>query len=162
MGRKNRSIVPAGLLYLIDAIPSHKWLGYCQLIARRAGSPLRPERNLCSHPPPHSPAPSGRHIPVLAHGHQTELETLFDFEFYNHAAPSGAPVCESQWDSNPSAQGWRSAPAGKERLFWETVPTNSSTLKALHQIHRRPAATPSELFSFCPFPQRSRCASTLG
>jgi hypothetical protein len=32
----------------------------------------------------------GRHISVLAHGHQTELETLFDFGFYNYAAPHGA------------------------------------------------------------------------
>jgi len=28
---------------------------------------------------------AGRHIPL-----QTELETLFDFEFYNYAAPDGA------------------------------------------------------------------------
>jgi hypothetical protein len=41
---------------------------------------------------------------VLAHGHQTELETLFDFGCYNHAAPDGAEN-ESQRDSNPSAQG---------------------------------------------------------
>jgi hypothetical protein len=27
---------------------------------------------------------------VLAHGHQTELETLFDFGGYKHAAPDGA------------------------------------------------------------------------
>jgi hypothetical protein len=32
------------------------------------------------------PAPSGRHFPVLAHGHQMELETLFDFGFYKYAA----------------------------------------------------------------------------
>jgi hypothetical protein len=64
---------------------------------------------------------------VLAHGHQTELETLFDFECYKYAAPDGAEN-ESQRDSNPSAQGWRSAPAGEERLPWETVPTNLSTL----------------------------------
>jgi hypothetical protein len=36
------------------------------------------------------PSPSGRHIPVLAHGHQTELETLFNFGCYNYAAPDGA------------------------------------------------------------------------
>jgi len=48
---------------------------------------------------------------------------------------------------------------GEERLPWETVPTNSSTLKALHPIRRRPATTPSELFSFCPFTQRSPTAS---
>ena len=35
--------------------------------------------------PPNSPAPSGRHIPLL-----TELETLFDFGCYNYAAPDGA------------------------------------------------------------------------
>jgi hypothetical protein len=27
---------------------------------------------------------------VLAHGHPTELETLFDFGCYNYAAPDGA------------------------------------------------------------------------
>jgi len=52
--------------------------------------------------------------------------------------------------------------AGEERLPWETVLTNSSTLKELHQIRRRPDPTPSELFSFCPFTQRSRYAPTLG
>ena len=59
-----------------------------------------------------------------------------------------------------SAQGSLSVPAGAQRLPWETVPTNSSTLKALHQIHRRRIApTPSELSSFCPFTQRSPTAS---
>ena len=33
---------------------------------------------------------AGRPIPVLAHGHQTELETMFDFGCYNYAAPDGA------------------------------------------------------------------------
>jgi hypothetical protein len=35
---------------------------------------------------------------VLAHGHQTELETLFDFGFYKYAAPDGAKM-------NPNANG---------------------------------------------------------
>jgi len=47
---------------------------------------------------------------VLAHGHQTNLETLFDFGCYNYAAPDGAEN-KSQRDSNPSDQSWRSAPA---------------------------------------------------
>jgi len=39
---------------------------------------------------------------VLAHGHQTELETLFDFGCYNHAAPDGAKRVEN----SPAFQGW--------------------------------------------------------
>ena len=58
-----------------------------------------------------------------------------------------------------SAQGSLSVPAGAQRLPWETVPTNSSTLKALHPIRHHLATTPSELFSFCPFTQRSPTAS---
>jgi hypothetical protein len=67
--------------------------------------------------------PSGRHIPLL-----TELETLFDFGCCNYAATDGTEN-ESQRDSNPSAQGWRSAPAGEERLPWENVPK-------IHQLRR--------------------------
>ena len=40
-----------------------------------------------------------------------ELETLFDFGCYNFGASDRAEN-ESQRDSNPSAQGWRSAPPG--------------------------------------------------
>ena len=38
-------------------------------------------------------------------------------------------------------------------------PTNSSTLKGLHPIRRYSDTTPSELFSFCTFTQRSPTAS---
>ena len=47
-------------------------------------------------------------------------------------------VQESQRDSNPSAQ---RLPRKHSGLPWETVSTNSSTLKALHPIRRRAAAT---------------------
>jgi len=47
--------------------------------------------------PQNSPAPSGRHIPLL-----TELETLFDFGFYKYAAPDGAEN-ESQRDNRKLA-----------------------------------------------------------
>ena len=85
----------------------------------------------CGHPLPFPraryTAPSGRHIPLL-----TELETLFDFGRYNYAAPDGALVCESQRDSIHQPRG------GATRLPWENVPTNSSTLKELHPLCRRP------------------------
>jgi hypothetical protein len=140
---------------------------------------------------PNSLAPSGRHIPLL-----TELETLFDFGFYKYAAPDGAEN-ESQRDSNPSAQGWRSAPDRQGATTLGNRSPNSSTLKELVLAHghqnpppprcnswtrSRPLARPlrafgfaeflsqfpkllkSELFSFCPFTQRScsrlRCAAT--
>jgi hypothetical protein len=89
---------------------------------------------------------------VLAHGHQTELETLFDFGFYNYAAPDGAEN-ESQRNSNPSAQDWRAATTLGNRS------PNSSTLKELNQIHRRTDATPSELSAIQSFTRRSPMAS---
>jgi hypothetical protein len=53
---------------------------------------------------------------VLAHGHQTELETLFDFGCYNYAAPDGVEN-ESKWDTNPSARLSRLPPAEKWTVF---------------------------------------------
>jgi hypothetical protein len=74
---------------------------------------------------------------------------------------------------NPAINGWaifknpngiqiHQPRVGGPRLPWVTFPKMFSTLKALHQFHRRTATTPSELFSFCPFTQRSRFAPTLG
>ena len=97
---------------------------------------LRQERNLSSQPRPQFPSPVG-----AAYSAPTELEPLFDLGFYKYAAPDGALVCESQRDSNPSAQGL-ACDAG---LPWETVPTNASTPKALHPVRRYVAATLSEL-----------------
>jgi hypothetical protein len=53
---------------------------------------------------------------------------------------------------------------GSRWLPWKTVPTNSSTLKALHPFRHPIATTPSELFSFSFVTQRSRSfvAPTLG
>jgi len=48
---------------------------------------------------------------------------------------------------------------GATRLPWETVPTNSSTLKELNQIHHRTDATPSDLFAIQSPTQRSPIAS---
>ena len=39
---------------------------------------------------------------LLVQGHQTELETWFDFGWYNYAAPDGA----GQVESSPAFQGW--------------------------------------------------------
>jgi hypothetical protein len=104
---------------------------------QRAGSQFRQERNLCSHPrPPNSPAPSGRHIPLLK-----ELETLFDFGFYKYATPDGAEN-ESQRDSNSSAQGCE----GRATLGY--VPKNIFNAEGVASICYDIATTPSELFSF--------------
>ena len=59
-------------------------------------------------------------------------------------------VRESQRDSNHSAPGWRSEPdghpcrIGHQRLPWENIFTNQSTLKGLHQIrfNREPREIP--------------------
>jgi hypothetical protein len=143
--------------------------------ARRFATPSG-AKSLSPPAPPKSPAPSGRHIFVF--GERTPPACRFRRRAENLVQPKLKLKCslhrsgvtperargtralpESQRDSNPSAQGWWSAPAGEERLPWETVPTNSPTLKASHQIRRRPDATPSELFSFYPFTQRSPTAS---
>ena len=76
-GGDERTVLPslAGLFNLMDDCPSHKWLGYFQLFARRAGSQLRQERNLCSHPrhpipqPRRGGSPCGR--PPASHRSRT-------------------------------------------------------------------------------------------
>jgi hypothetical protein len=104
--------------------------------------------------PPNSPAPSrlhfisarqaGRHLPLL-----TELETLFDFGCYKYAAPAGAEN-ESQRDSNPSAQGWRFAPAARSAAFMPlhlahvSTPKISPTPSPIRPLKRAKARAPSE------------------
>jgi hypothetical protein len=92
--------------------------------------------------PTNSPAPSGRHIPLL-----TELETLFDFGCYNYAAPDGAEN-ESQRDSNPSSHGWQSVPDGPPAPTQENRSQKSSTLKELLLAHGHQNPLPHRCNSF--------------
>jgi hypothetical protein len=121
---------------------------------------LRPERNLCSHPPPRdSPAPSGRHTPLL-----TELETLFDSGCYKCAGPDGAPVCESQRNSNPSAPGGRSEPQRRGAPTRGYVPQNVFNPEWVASIPASPPKAPEGWRTprrFAPYGHHRERASVL-
>jgi hypothetical protein len=93
-----------------------------------ARSQLRQERNLCSHHVTRSPAPSGRHIPLL-----TELEMLFGLDATNMLRLTALKM-------NPN-------------LPWETVPKfiNSEGVGACARPPSATAAPMQLLQSYSPF-----------